>query len=374
MKVLIFSVSTGQGHNIAARAVETCLIEKGATCVVDDAAFRVSKLIGFATNKIYALAISACRFFYGKFYAVAERRKSNSYTPSLTRSINRAIVKNIRLKIEKEDPDIILCTHPFAAVAVDTVKQKHPFRAKIAGIVTDFTMHPFWEDALRLDMLFVAHEDLRAEAAAKGFPAEKVICLGIPIQKHHETSLSKKEAKQELDLDESLPLVLVASGSMGHGNLLKTLKEIDAAPLPIHIVAVCGTNKKAKRKIQRATFQNKITAFGYTDKIPLLMTAAECLISKPGGLSTSEALAKSLPLLIYDPIPGHEVRNAAFLEKHGAALWVKAQKDLLPALLSVLENDEKKEGMRQAARALQKPTAASDIADALFSLLGNEEA
>lgn len=368
MKVLIFSVSTGQGHNVAARAVAEHLTATGAECVLDDAVFRVGSWLGKATNALYSLAINSCRFFYGKFYAVAEHRRANSYTGSFARSVNRTLVRNIRLKIEAENPDVILCTHPFAASALDAVKQKHPFRAKLAGIVTDFTVHPFWEDALRLDLLFVPAEGLCAAAVAKGFPAEKVLPLGIPIKEQHALSLSKEEAREALAFDKELKTVLVMSGSMGRGNLAKTLRAIDGAPFPLHIVTVCGTNKRAQRKIEKQRFQNKVTVFGYTDKVPLLMTAADCMISKPGGLSTSEVLTKQLPLLIFDPIPGHEERNAAFLEQAGAALWVKERQALLPALLSVLTDSTRREAIMEAERRLQKPQAAASIAEAVLAL------
>lgn len=368
MKVLIFSVSTGQGHNVAAKAVAEHLCAMGVECVIDDAVFRVGSWLGVATNMLYSLAINTCRFFYGKFYAVAEHRKKNSYTESFARTVNRALVRNIRLKIEKEAPDVILCTHPFAAMAVDTVKQRHPFSAKTAGLVTDFTVHPFWEDALRLDLLFLPDEALCTEAEAKGFPAEKLLPLGIPVHEKHSLSVSKDEARAQLSMNPSLPTVLVMSGSMGRGNLVKTLKELDKSPLPLHIVTVCGTNKRAKRAISKRTFKNEVTVYGYTDKIPLLMAASDCIISKPGGLSTSELLNKTVPLLVFNPIPGHEERNAAFLEKAGAAVWVKSQGALLPALLSVLGDPACREKMQEAERLLQKPRAAKKIAEALLAL------
>ncbi len=368
MKVLIFSVSTGQGHNVAAKAVEEHLLSHGAECVVDDAVFRVGSWLGVATNMLYSLAINTCRFFYGKFYSVAEHRKKNSYTESFARTVNRTLVRNIRLKIEKEAPDVILCTHPFAATAVDTVKQKHPFAAKTAGIVTDFTVHPFWEDALRLDLLFVPAEALCQEAVAKGFPPEKVLPLGIPIHEKHAAFVPKDEARALLSINPSIPTVLIMSGSMGRGNLKKTLLALDESAMPLHAVVVCGTNKKAQRAISKRRWKNEVTVYGYTDKIPLLMAAADCMISKPGGLSTSEVLTKALPLLIFDPIPGHEERNAAFLEKAGAAVWVKSHKELLPSLLSVLNDPTHKEKIQEAERLLQRPNAAENIAEALLAL------
>lgn len=368
MKILIFSVSTGQGHNATAAAVQKELQKRGYDPEIDDAVFRANHLLGICTDWLYRMAISGLRFFYGIFYRMAEKRKSNSYSPSLTRFNNRILTRNIRKKIEKDDPDIIICTHPFAATALDTIKQKHPFRARCVGIVTDFTMHPFWEEALRLDLVALPDERLVPDALKKGFREAQIVPTGIPIDPVFYQTVSKEEARAALNIALDKKTFLVMSGSMGHGNMLKNLRAIDALPDDFQLIVVCGSNKRMYRHIKKESFRHPLQLYGYTKKVPLMMSAADCMISKPGGLSTSEAMAKALPLIITNPIPGHEERNAAFLADAGAA-YISGKKHPIEETVALfLRNAERANALSDAAAKLSHRDAAGKLCDRIEAL------
>lgn len=363
MKILIFSVSTGQGHNATAKAIRDEMQRRGWQAEVDDAVFRANRLLGYFTDVIYRLAISSLRFFYGIFYRLAEKRKANSYSPSLSRFNNRILARRLRAKIEKDDPDIILCTHAFPSAALDAIKQRHPFRAKCVGVVTDFTVHPFWEDALRFDLIALPDEGLLPEAEKKGFRPEQLAVTGIPIQSRFYQQTDKENAKEALGLAKDKKTLLVMSGSMGHGNIKRNLKKMDALPDDFQLIVVCGTNRRMYRHIAKTHFSHLIKLYGYTDQIPLLMSAADCVISKPGGLSTSEALAKGLPLIIVDPIPGHEERNAAYLKKAGAALVSDKRAPLFEEVARFLREEALAVSLKEAVKKLYHPQSVVTLCD-----------
>lgn len=368
MKILIFSVSTGQGHNATAAAVQKELQKRGYDPEIDDAVFRANHLLGICTDLLYRMAISGLRFFYGIFYRMAEKRKSNSYSPSLTRFNNRILTRNIRKKIEKDDPDIIICTHPFAATALDTIKQKHPFRARCIGIVTDFTVHPFWEEALRLDLVALPDERFVPDALKKGFKETQILPTGIPIDPVFYQTMAKEEARRTLGIAPEKKTFFVMSGSMGHGNMLKNLRAIDALPDDFQLIVVCGNNKRMYRHIEKVSFRHPLRLYGYTKEVPLLMSAADCMISKPGGLSTSEAMAKGLPLIITDPIPGHEERNATFLAEAGAAYVSDKKHPLAEAVALFLRDSASAEALARASAGLSHKDAAKKLCDRIVTL------
>lgn len=246
-------------------------------------------------------------------------------------------------------------------------------RAKTLGIVTDFTMHPYWEEAQRLDRLILPCEPLIPLAYKKGFTDEQIRPLGIPVNPKFAASVDKNEARRILGLDSALPTLLVMSGSMGYGNMERVLRRLDDLDVPFQIIVVCGNNKKAYARIRERTWQKPLLALGYTDNVPLLMDASDLIISKPGGLTTSEALTRRLPMIIVNPIPGHEDRNVKFLTQTGSAVAPTKKLPLAETVKALITDPERRTEMQASIDMIRKPQAVLDLCHEIFSLAKEQE-
>lgn len=363
MKVMIFSVTAGQGHNTTARVLASALKERGHEVSVTDTFRTTNRLFYLMYDKGYLLASSRLKYFYGLGYYRCEGRKSNSYKTSLARIGYRSVAKKISHMIKENDPDVIITTHPIGSAVLDIVKERHGTRAKMIGVSTDFTMHPYWEDALRFDRVVIPSEHLLERARRKGFCDEQILPLGIPIAPAFGEKADKTAAREALGLPTDRPILLVMSGSMGYGRMDKTLKALSLIEEPFGIVAVCGRNERAHRLVERSGCKQLLLNLGFTDRISLLMDAADCIVSKPGGLTTSEALAKGLPMITVNPIPGQEVRNEELLSSLGVAIPVKTEEALREAVRTIFWDEEKGKAMQDSIRALRRPDSTARICD-----------
>lgn len=373
MKVLLFSVTAGEGHNTTAKAVARSLEGMGAeTRIVD--AYRTSGRIMYHTVAGgYILVSSYLKYGYGIVYRMLEHRRGNSYRLSPARLSGRSLAKKFKRIIDEYDPDVVVCTHSFAARILDIVKERYGMRAKTLGIVTDFTMHPYWEEAQRLDRLILPCEPLIPLAYKKGFTDEQIRPLGIPVNPKFAVSVDKNEARRILGLDSALPTLLVMSGSMGYGNMERVLRRLDRLDVPFQIIVVCGNNKKAYARIRERTWQKPLLALGYTDNVPLLMDASDLIISKPGGLTTSEALTRRLPMIIVNPIPGHEDRNVKFLTQTGSAVAPTKKLPLAETVKALITDPERRTEMQASIDMIRKPNAVLDLCNEIFSLAEERE-
>ena len=298
MKILIFSVTAGEGHNATAASVRAALEAEGHDCKIMDTWLQTSRNVYNIISKGYLLTTAEFKRTYAWAYTRLENRKVNSYSPSLTRSTYKMIKKKILSAIEDYAPDVIVYTHIFAGIFLDVIAEQGKLRARTVGILTDFAMHPFWEEALRTDRVVIPNELLIPAAMRKGLLREQIAPIGIPVREEFTLPpLSKTEARRRLGLSEDMPTLLLMGGSMGYGTLADNLKELDAMAQPMQLICVCGNNEKAKAEIDGMTFTHRVLNFGYTKEISLLMDAADCIVTKPGGLTSSEALCKRLPMI-----------------------------------------------------------------------------
>ena len=368
MKFLIFTVTAGEGHNVTATALKEALAARGAQGEVIDMYKATSPLLHLLSSKGYLFVTRRLNRLHGMIYAMLEKRKGNAYKRSLTRSSYKRMAKKAKRRIDAIAPDVIVSTHTYASMILDIAKQRYGLTVKTVAVETDFTMHPCAEEGLRLDRVVIPCEALIPLAKQKGFSDTQILPLGIPIRPCFAVSHTRREAREAFGLDSSLPTLLLAGGSMGHGNQFKLLRRLDASPLPFQIAVVCGSNARAKRKIDQAKWKHTVYNPGFTKQMDLLMDAADLLISKPGGLTSSEALAKKLPLLISDRIHGQETRNADFLVAHGAAFVPEKGKSVADTALALLSSPERLEEARRRAETIRKPFSTASLCEELFRL------
>lgn len=373
MKVLVLSITAGQGHNATAKAICAYLELIGCEAEMLDTFNYVSHILGETVSKGYLITASKAKLAYKSAYRLAELRKKSKSDASPTRATGNIMAKKLMKYISDYDPDVIICTHIFAGIILDVLKEKREIRAKCIGILTDFAFHPYWEEGLNLDYVVTPNELLTAQAMKKGFTKEQVLPLGIPIHPKFSKSVTKEEARARLGLDLTKRTVLLMSGSMGYGHIESTVNTLDAVPHDFQIITVCGNNAEAKARIDAMRTKKRILNFGFTDKVDLLMDASDCIITKPGGLTSSEALAKCLPMIIVNPIPGQEDRNTEFLVNNGAAMAVTATSPLDEVLYQFFVDPRRSEIMREAIKLISKPESTKDICEFSKALCADQD-
>lgn len=359
MRALILTITTGQGHNQVAKNLSRCLLESGADALSMDVFEYINPVLKEVVSHGYLMSTKRLPKVYGKAYRMAEKRDADGKEISVVKVTSSIMARKLARFVNEYMPDVIICTHVFAAMLVSSIKKKIQNDVKTVGIVTDFTIHPYWEET-ELDFYITATDLLTNQATKKGIAAEKVVPLGIPIDPKFERGIPKNEARQILGI-ENAPTVLVMSGSMGYGKLGKMIEALDEADADFQIISVCGHNQRLKRQIDRMSLKHKIYNYGFSDKVDLFMDAADCIITKPGGLTTSEALAKGLPIVMANPIPGQEDRNVEFLLNNGAAVKVSPTYPVDEVICQMFTNEKRLDGLRQMVKLFGKPNATEDF-------------
>jgi processive 1,2-diacylglycerol beta-glucosyltransferase len=250
------------------------------------------------------------------------------------------------------------------AMAVE--KRSGRLRVPLVGVVTDFGVHTYWLQQ-EIDLYLVGHDDVKQEMIRRGIRAERIHVTGIPIKPKFGETMDAATARQRLKIHPSKRTLLLMGGGHGLGPMPDIVHALKTVPFPLQTLIVCGRNRSVHNKVTKAVDGSPdFHVFGYVKDTALLMSAADVLISKPGGLTCSEALAKRLPMVLTTPIPGQEERNVLFLTKHNAARLAQTPEDLLHIVVDLIRHPKKIETMRQNARALAKPHSAWEAARLVF--------
>jgi len=236
------------------------------------------------------------------------------------------------------------------------------------SVITDFEAHALWM-ASCVDLYCVAAEETKARLVARGAPVERIVAKGIPIAARFAGVGSRRAARKALGLRDDRPVLLVLSGGFGMGRVGQILGPLDRIARPVQVVVVCGRNEALRRELAGPERRHPTRVLGFAPNLQEWMTAADLTPTKPGGLTSAEALALGRPLLIVDPIPGQETANSDFLLEHGAAAKVNHVADL-PFRVEQLLGSRKLAAMARAARALGRPHAARAVCEEVARRLG----
>ena len=362
MRVLIATVTAGGGHLAAAAALEEAWRALRPHDVVDQV--DLGKFFSPLHRKIvsdgYVQLVNHAPELWGMMFAKTDR-------PRMARTLNRVraiFPSNSRARfgryVKQFRPGVVLCTHYFPLETLHQLRQQPGGPRPLAvSVVTDFEAHALWMDAC-VDLYCVAAEETKARLVARGAAAADVVVTGIPISAKFSAKLDAKAVRKRLGLRDDLPVLLVPSGGFGMGPVGAILAELDKVARPFQAVVVTGRNQELRRELAAQDRTHPTQVLGYTTNMHELMAVADLLITKPGGLTSSEALAMGRPLFILNPIPGQEAANSDFLLEHGAAAKVNRVEDL-PYRLEQLLGSRKLTEMGRAAKALGKPQAARDI-------------
>ncbi len=365
MKILILSFKAGEGHNAAAKAILERIEHEGHQGVIVDFLGLVSDKLSHAINVSYGGMVKHAPEMFGTFYklsANASRRFPHVRSPLY---LDSAIISaQLRMLLERTGPyDGIVATHLMPAQALAHLKKRGYSLPVTIAVATDYTYYPFWQEVAACDYYVIPDGDLADEYVFNGMDRKKLCPFGIPIGLRYASLVTKEEARRRLKLPKDATLHLVMGGSMGAGSMQKLVDALyRTRPRSEHMVIICGNNRTLRKALE-ARFQrsSRVHTVGFTTDVPLYMTACDLLYTKPGGLSTSEAIACGIPLIYTSPIPGCESDNYRFFTERFAALGAKSVEGQLRCASRLLSSEALRRKMLTAQRKLAKPNAALDI-------------
>ena len=375
MKVLIFYASYGGGHLNAAKSIENCIKNnyKDIDVKLIDCMKYVNKTIEKVTTAAYREMAKKAPWAWGRIYSDAQKGPLAHIT---TRSNKFMAIKLLRLLREKE-PDLIISTHPFGSQMCSYLKRKGKITAKIATIMTDFAPHDQWLVGHEFtDYFFVAHDKMKDYLISKNVKEEKIFSTGIPISEKFQEKYDKTAIVEKYNLDKNKFTILFFGGGefgLGKTRTVQIFENFVQETLKhdIQIIAISGKNPKMKSAFEEIVNKNKaennVKIIGFSNEVPKLMRISDLVVTKPGGLTTSESLASHLPMVVINPIPGQEEENAEFLESKGIAVWIKKTDDSKKVIEELLNNKNKLNEMKENTKILAKPNSTDDICKILFN-------
>lgn len=372
MKVLVLSVSTGGGHLTASQAIAKYINENGHNAMVADAYEYIAPIISQSLAKGYLVSTKYAPKAYGKAYRKCETVDATEKRMYPIKAMNTLVKRKFSKLIKEYGPDVIVCSHVMAAQLVDSLDEDC-FKEDVVtvAIITDFTVHPYWEDTY-FDYYVTATELLSYMMSKKGIEPERIKPFGIPVDTKFSKKMSKEEATEKLGI-ENKRTILIMSGSMGYGNVTKQIKELDNLDEDFQMLIVCGNNRRLKKRIENIYTRKKKYVFGFTKEVDVLMSASDCIVTKPGGLTVSEALAKEKPIILINPIPGQEDRNLEFLLNNGASQAISDTYPVDEAVYELFNNDWRLGSVLNSVKHLSKPNATKDLCDFIISLAKDKQ-
>ncbi len=374
MKILIFYASYGGGHLNAAKSINEYILNNYPNYDVEliDCMKYVNKAIEKLTTAAYREMAKKMPWAWGKIYSDSQKGPLAHLS---SRSNKIMAIKLLKLLREKK-PDLIISTHPFGSQMCSYLKRKNKITAKIATIMTDFSPHDQWLVGHDFtDYYFVANDKMKKYLITKNIPDTKVFVTGIPISNRFLKQYNKEEILNKYNLaDDKFTILFFGGGEFGLGKT-KTAEIFDifvkeSLDDRIQIIAIAGKNPKMKESFEGIVKNNSaqnVKILEFTNEVPQLMSISNLVVTKPGGLTTSESLASHLPMVIINPIPGQEEENAEFLEDKGIAVWLRKNDNAKLIIENLLSNTVKLHNMKENTKLLAKPNSTSDICNILLN-------
>ncbi len=290
-------------------------------------------------------------------------------TQMIKEAINWFNAGKVKRLIDEYEPDVVVCTQAFPCGLVSGFKKAYNSNIPLVAVLTDYVPHSYWiYDAV--NYYVTPSEEISKRMEEKGVPPEKIKPLGIPFDPKFSKVYDKKEIFQKLKLDPEKPVVLIMGGGQGLGPIKSIVWSLEKVNKPIQEIIVSGTNLKLYNSLAKETKKCKknILVFSYANNVDELMSIADILITKPGGITTAEALAKRIPMIIVKPIPGQEANNAIYLTEKGAAIKTDEPDDINSIVEDLLASPEKLKQLAGCAANISKPSASLDIAKLLLNI------
>jgi len=358
--VIILTAKYGSGHTQAAKVLAKELREYGFTVIISDLLEESYPTFSHITQSLLLKS-----FTYGTFYKwfyYGTNRMNHKSLLQFSQYLGR---KRLLQLIKQYRPSFLLTTFPIhvAPYLLQKIKRSIP----VYTVITDYCAHPYWMNSL-IDHYFVGSEEVKQAVSEYGVDERKITVSGIPIRKDFEKKVNTSSIYTKYSLSPSIPVITIAAGAYG---VLKGMKELCTAFLEStadQLVVVCGKNEELYKKLQPfvQAYPERFRLFSYVEDIHLLFAVSSCLITKPGGITITEACAMNVPLILHRPIPGQEMENAQYFKKNNAAYITKTTSETVHAVKKLIHSSQKLENMKTELKNLYYPKASSIIIQSIL--------
>ena len=364
MKILILYASYGNGHKSAAYAIKDFLEQNYPNDVeikILDSYEYINEIINNTTVKGYEFVTNKTPRVWNKIYTNSE----NGMLAKISTEINRIMSHKLTKLITSFNPDIIVSTHMFNNNMCGRLKRKGKIKCKIVSILTDFALHNEWlVNAEYIDTFFVSNEAMKLDLIKRGFSENKIIVSGIPISPRFYEKYDKDKIRKEFNLNNKTTILFFAASTYSFNSMDVVFKNLLYLN-NIQLIVLCGKSEKSKQHFEDILESSNTCAdvllLPFTKKIPELMQVSDFVITKPGGLTSSEALACNIPLIICNPIPGQEEQNSNFFLNNGVAIRLFDNDDIEITLKNFLNNKKRIEQIKEMTKFIGKPNSTKDI-------------
>lgn len=371
-KVLIFYASYGGGHLSAANSIKQCIDENFDNFETNliDCMLYVNKSFNTFTTTAYKEMAKKFPWAWGEVYSHSQKGP----IAHIGSTANNLLARKLLKLLKEYNPDIVISTHPFGSQMVSYLKRKALIDCILATVMTDFAPHEQWlVGKEQVDYFFVSHEKMRQELIDNNISENKVFATGIPLSNKFLMHYDKTNIMNSFGLNPDKRVILFFGGGefgLGREKTIEILKSFITHVHNHQIVAIAGKNKKMKEAfdslVEQLHAEDIVKVLPYTNQVPELMSIADLVVTKPGGLTTTESLASGLPIVAINPIPGQEEENAEFLENSGVAVWLKKHDNYDKVISDLLSDEAKLRQMKVNTKLLAKKNSTKDICDIIL--------
>lgn len=368
MRILLLYITTSSGHHKASLAIEKALniLSPQSEVLAVNSFNYTNPILEKIISKTYMGIIKRTPEVWEYLY---DNPKIVRNTQRLKKTIHKHASRKLKTLLDDFRPDVVATTQAFPCGIVADIKKTYNLKIPLVGVLTDFYPHAYWMYE-SVDRYVVATEEAKQRFIRDGIPEDRIMILGIPIDIKFSEAKPKSPIKEKLNLDKEKSTILVMGGGQGLGPIKAVVFTLQRVATDIQIIIATGTNARLYKYLNKKAprFKKRLIPLGYSENIDELMEISDIIITKPGGITASEALAKSLPILIINPIPGQEAKNAQYLIKSGAAIQVEDYADMPALIENLFSMPSKLKAMAQAAERIGKPKSAMDVAKMLIGL------
>ncbi|WP_332689229.1 MGDG synthase family glycosyltransferase [Halalkalibacter lacteus] len=367
-QITIFSASIGNGHNEASKALKEQFELQGETVTIIDTFHCIHPLLHKTFLELYLRMIKKTPRLWGRLY-----RYSEEYSWFLLLDqLGTFFCQKLNSIINKQRTTVMISTHPFVTAFLAKLKKKKNLSLPLYTVITDLYLHPAYVRP-EIDGYFTASPHLDHFAFEHNLQADQWYCTGIPIKAIPDINIPRWKIRNDLKLQPDEKTVLITGGGLGLGKYEEILHSLETIHDKIQLLCMTGTNKQIEQKIHQYDSKHRIHVIPYTEQFTKYLRASDVVISKAGGLTMSEALACETPILIYQPVPGHEEDNAQFLMDFGTAVKAEAIEEVTELLQGILFDEKTYQQLVLNAKKLKKPDAAKHIAYVIKQLIRTEQ-
>ena len=369
-RILFLYLTKHSGHYAAAVAIDEMIrrMDGNIETMLLDSFSHANPVLSKVTLRTYLAVLKAAPEIWEFMYDNPEFKER---TKKLRETLNRGNSRKLQRLLQDFAPDVIVCTQAFACGVIASWKRATNRRTPaLVGVLTDFVAHRYWADPA-VDLYIAPSEETRQNLIAQGVMPERITAHGIPTNQCFLEPINRAAVIKSLGLKSDLPKILVMGGRLGLGPMKSVIRKLNKLPQPFDIIVVTGKNRELQEQLARKgpKLRHTTKIFGFVENVNELMEISEMIITKPGGITTAEALVKKLPMIIINPIPGQEAKNSEYLLSQNVAVEARDANDVMLFVDEFLRNPRKLWAMREAAAALGRPRSADHAAREIFKLL-----